>query len=74
MQYENSTGELMMLPTDMALVQDPKFEKFVVIYHEDEATFFKARPIPLLCVLHIIHSHTLTSASVTLAITSVYTL
>lgn len=32
--------ELMMLPTDMALVRDPEFAKFVKLYAEDKDVFF----------------------------------
>ena len=39
-QDENSKS-LMMLPTDMALVQDKDFKKHVKRFAEDEATFFK---------------------------------
>jgi len=41
MQYEDPTGDLMMLPTDMALIKDPSFKKVVLEYAKDEATFFK---------------------------------
>ena len=40
-QYEDSTGKLMMLPSDIALVQDPEFKKFVELYAKDEDLFFK---------------------------------
>lgn len=40
-QLEDPSGELMMLPTDMALVKDEKFKKWVEIYAKDEARFFK---------------------------------
>jgi cytochrome c peroxidase len=40
-QYESVDGKLMMLPTDMALVQDPRFKKHVVEYRNDEALFFR---------------------------------
>jgi len=41
LQYEDKeTGKLMMLPTDIALRDDPEFKKFVEIYAADEATFF----------------------------------
>ncbi|KAL7493379.1 hypothetical protein ACHAWT_002529 [Skeletonema menzelii] len=39
-QYEDSTGKLMMLPSDMVLVQDPAFKKIVEIYAKDENAFF----------------------------------
>lgn len=38
-QYENQDG-LMMLPADMALVQDPKYKKIVEEYAKDEQKFF----------------------------------
>lgn len=41
LQYADPSGELMMLPTDMALVQDEKFLEHVKAYAEDEALFFK---------------------------------
>eukprot|EP00937_MAST-01D_sp_MAST-1D-sp2_P005723 g5723.t1 len=40
-QYEDPTGELMMLPTDMALVRDPAFRKYTEQYAKDEEKFFK---------------------------------
>lgn len=40
-QYEDPTGELMMLPADMVLIQDPKFRKYVELYAKDEDLFFK---------------------------------
>ena len=40
-QFETKDGKLMMLPTDMALVQDPEFRKWVEIYAKDEEKFFK---------------------------------
>lgn len=40
-QYEDPSGELMMLPADMALVWDPKFKAVVELYAKDEAAFFK---------------------------------
>jgi catalase (peroxidase I) len=33
MQYENTDGgDLMMLPTDIALIEDPAFKKWVDVY------------------------------------------
>jgi cytochrome c peroxidase len=40
-QFTDPTGELMMLPSDMALVYDPSFKKYVEIYAKDEEQFFK---------------------------------
>jgi hypothetical protein len=40
-QFEDETGELMMLPTDIALINDDKFKPFVELYAKDEAKFFE---------------------------------
>jgi cytochrome c peroxidase len=40
-QYEDKTGKLMMLPSDIALIQDPEFKKVVELYAKDEDLFFK---------------------------------
>lgn len=40
LQYETKDGALMMLPADLALVQDPEFKKIVEIYAKNEAAFF----------------------------------
>jgi len=42
-QFENSKSgkDLMMLPSDLALIQDSAFRKYVVLYAADEALFFK---------------------------------
>jgi cytochrome c peroxidase len=42
LQYEDPTKTLMMLPTDMALVSDRKFKKFVHEFAKDEDAFFSA--------------------------------
>lgn len=39
-QFTNEDGELMMLPTDMALLEDP-WRKWVDIYAKDKELFFK---------------------------------
>lgn len=39
-QFEDSTGNLMMLPSDMILVADPDFKKIVELYVKDEDAFF----------------------------------
>ncbi|TPX31516.1 hypothetical protein SmJEL517_g05136 [Synchytrium microbalum] len=39
-QYENDEGE-MMLPSDMALVEDPEFKKYCQIYADNQETFFR---------------------------------
>lgn len=43
-QFEDSTGQLMMLPVDIALMAEPAFKKWVDIYAKDENKFFKVRP------------------------------
>lgn len=40
LQYQDESGELMMLPTDIALLEDPNFRKWVEIYAADEQRFF----------------------------------
>lgn len=40
-QYEDSTGKLMMLPSDVALLQDAELRKVVELYAKDEDLFFK---------------------------------
>jgi catalase (peroxidase I) len=40
-QYEDSTGELMMLPADLSLLDDPKFKFWVEHYAKDEEAFLK---------------------------------
>jgi cytochrome c peroxidase len=40
-QFESKDGALMMLPSDMALVQDPKFKQYVELYAKDEDAFFR---------------------------------
>ncbi len=39
-QFEDSKGELMMLPADMALVIDPEFKKYVELYAKDSKVWF----------------------------------
>jgi len=40
-QFEDPTGELMMLPADIAFIEDPRFKKHVEQYANDEDLFFK---------------------------------
>lgn len=40
-QYEDPSQDLMMLPTDLSLVQDPKFKVYVEKYAQDEEAFMK---------------------------------
>jgi len=38
-QYESSNGKLMMLPTDLVLIQDKNFQKYVDMYAKDDKKF-----------------------------------
>jgi cytochrome c peroxidase len=38
---DKKTGGLMMLPTDLALINDKSFRKYVDLYAKDEKLFFK---------------------------------
>lgn len=41
-QFSDGSGNgLMMLPTDMAMLEDPSFRKYVELYAEDKDAFFK---------------------------------
>eukprot|EP00877_Chromochloris_zofingiensis_P009410 jgi/Chrzof1/4722/Cz14g23320.t1 len=40
-QYEDKSGQLMMLPADMALLWDKNFKKYVDLYAKDEEAFSK---------------------------------
>ncbi len=40
-QYRDPNDELMMLPTDMALIWDPKFKKIVEEYAKNKDLFYK---------------------------------
>ncbi|CAK4077378.1 unnamed protein product [Aphanomyces euteiches] len=40
-QYTDPTGELMMLPADMAFIWDPEFKKYVELYAKDEELWHK---------------------------------
>lgn len=39
--FVDPTEEIMMLPADMCLIEDPDFKKWVNVYHKDEERFFK---------------------------------
>eukprot|EP00898_Chlorokybus_atmophyticus_P009296 jgi/Chlat1/997/Chrsp108S01408 len=41
LQYEDPTGELMMLPTDMELIWDPSFRKWTDLYAADQDKYFE---------------------------------
>jgi cytochrome c peroxidase len=41
MQFEDPSGKLMMLPSDIALLQDKNFRKYVKMYAKDNDLFFK---------------------------------
>jgi len=40
-QFTDPSGELMMLPGDMAFIKDPQFKKYVEMYAKDEELWFK---------------------------------
>jgi len=40
-QFEDPSGQLMMLPADMSLIQDPEYKKYVELYAKDQDLFFK---------------------------------
>jgi len=41
MQFEDESGKLMMLPTDIALINDDKFKVYVEQYAKDQDAFFR---------------------------------
>lgn len=41
LQYENSTGEIMMLPSDMPLLYDENLKTYVEMYDQNEDLFFR---------------------------------
>jgi len=41
LQFEDPTGELMMLPSDMVLIQDREFRKVVELYAKDSDVFMR---------------------------------
>jgi len=41
LQYQDKSGRLMMLPTDLALINDPQLRPFVEMYANDQALFFR---------------------------------
>lgn len=41
LQFEDPTGELMMLPSDIVLIQDKEFKKYVDLYAKDQNAFLK---------------------------------
>ena len=40
LQYRDKSGTLMMLPSDLVLVQDESFKKHVLAYAKDQALFY----------------------------------
>eukprot|EP00954_Amorphochlora_amoebiformis_P030722 1395109-Amorphochlora_amoeboformis.AAC.1 len=40
LQYEDKSGNLMMLPTDMEIIKDPIFKVYAEKYYKDEELFF----------------------------------
>ena len=43
LQYVDPSGKLMMLPSDIALIEDPEFKRYVEIYAKDQKKFFGNR-------------------------------
>ena len=41
LQYESRREKLMMLPTDLVLLQDEKFNRYVNLYARSQRTFFR---------------------------------
>jgi cytochrome c peroxidase len=39
-QYEDPSGQLMMLPSDIVLLEDENFKKYVDVYAKDQKKFF----------------------------------
>ena len=39
LQYENNSGELMMLPSCMAMIKDEKMLEYVKMYAEDQVIY-----------------------------------
>lgn len=39
-QYKDPSGKLMMLPSDIVLIEDPAFKKHVEVYAKDQNKFF----------------------------------
>lgn len=39
-QFKDPSGKLMMLPSDIVLIEDPGFKKYVDIYAKDQKKFF----------------------------------
>ena len=52
-QYETKDGALMMLPSDLALIEDPAFKKYVELFAKDEDLFFKGSYSP---IIHLSYS------------------
>ena len=40
-QYKDDSGTLMMLPSDLVLIEDPEFKKYVELYAKEKKTFYK---------------------------------
>ena len=39
-QYKDPSGKLMMLPSDIVLIEDAGFKKYVDVYAKDQKAFF----------------------------------
>jgi catalase (peroxidase I) len=54
LQYEDvQTGELMMLPSDIALLYDPRFRDYVELYAKDQDAFFRDFAAAFSKLLHL---------------------
>ena len=40
-QYKDPSGNLMMLPSDIALIEDADFKKYVDVYAKSQKVFFE---------------------------------
>ena len=58
-QYEDESKKLMMLPSDLVLIEDPQFKTYVDIYASDSKKFFAdfADAFSRLLVLYYYHCH-----------------
>lgn len=41
LQYKDDQDQLMMLPTDLVLIEDPSFKSYAQQYAKDKQAFFK---------------------------------
>jgi hypothetical protein len=63
-QYKDPSGTLMMLPSDLVLVQDSKFLPIVQMYAKDKALFYvRSLPVALPVARHLLALHSRTHLS-----------